>query len=123
MNLLLYGVVALAILGTLGGIGYKIRESGKDSVRLEWEADKAAARQREAELSAFAAKALAAERAKRRTIIQERTVHVDREVDKPIYRDRCLPDTGLCLANAAITGTVAAGCLSDGTVPPAKPPG
>ena len=105
---LLIGVAALAMVS---GLAYRTYQAGADNVRTEWEADKAAARAREAELSAFAAKALADERAKRRTIIQERTVHVDREVDKPIYRDRCLPDTGLCLANAAISGRVSAECL------------
>ena len=50
MNLLLYGVIALAILGTLGGIGYKIREAGADSVRVEWaEANAAAQKQAEAD--------------------------------------------------------------------------
>lgn len=120
--LLIYGLVALAVLGTLTGIAYKIRESGKDAVRAEWDADKAAARKREAELSAFAAKALSDERAKRRVVIQQRTVHVDREIEKPVYRDICLPATGVCLANAAINGTVPAGCFADGGVPAVKPP-
>ena len=35
-SILLYAVLALAILGVLSGIGYKIRESGKDAVRVEW---------------------------------------------------------------------------------------
>lgn len=38
MSFLLYGAMALAILGAVGGIGYKVRESGKDSVRVEWKA-------------------------------------------------------------------------------------
>ena len=50
MNLLLYGFVALAILGALGGIGYKVREAGADSVRVEWaEANTAAQKKVEAE--------------------------------------------------------------------------
>ena len=35
-SLIVYAVLALAILGTLTGIAWKIRESGKDAVRLEW---------------------------------------------------------------------------------------
>ena len=35
-SIILYGLIALAVLGTLSGIAYKIRESGKESVRLEW---------------------------------------------------------------------------------------
>ena len=45
INLLLYAGAAIVILGMLGTAGYKIRESGKDVVRLEWSAanDKAKA--------------------------------------------------------------------------------
>ena len=35
-SILLYAVLALTILGALSGIAWKIRESGKDSVRVEW---------------------------------------------------------------------------------------
>src|SRR3990167_4206500 len=48
MGLIAYGLIALAILGALSGIGYKIRESGKDAVKVEWAAD-VAARKAEAE--------------------------------------------------------------------------
>ena len=34
-TLIVYGLIALAILGTLGGIGYKVRQAGADSVRAE----------------------------------------------------------------------------------------
>ena len=40
---LLAGVAALAMLT---GIGYKVRESGKDSVRVEWQAANVAAQQK-----------------------------------------------------------------------------
>ena len=123
MPLLAYGLIALAILGTLGGIGYKVRESGKDAIRIEWAEANAKARADEEARSAAAAKELLAERAKRKVIIQKRTVYADREVEKLVYRSICLPDTGLCLVNAAILGTVAPGCFADGTVPPVKPPG
>ena len=46
MNLLLYGFLALGILGALGGIGYKVREAGADSVRVEWAAANAAAQKK-----------------------------------------------------------------------------
>lgn len=35
MGLIAYGLIALAILGALGGIGYKVRQAGADSVRAE----------------------------------------------------------------------------------------
>lgn len=44
MSLIAYGLIALAILGAIGTGVYKVRESGKESVRLEWaEANKKAA--------------------------------------------------------------------------------
>ncbi len=42
-SILLYGLLALAILTTLSGIAYAIRESGKESVRVEWAAANAKA--------------------------------------------------------------------------------
>ena len=123
MNLLLYGVIALAILGTVGGIVYKVRQGGYDACKVEWAASDEAARKREAELSAFAAKALADERAKAKVVIQKRNVYVDREVEKPVYRNVCLPDSGLQCLNAAITGKSDAGCKPDGAMPAPKPAG
>ena len=35
-SIILYGIIALAILATLSGIAWKIRESGKDAIRIEW---------------------------------------------------------------------------------------
>ena len=35
-SILIYAVLALAILAMLSGIAWKIRESGKDAIRLEW---------------------------------------------------------------------------------------
>lgn len=35
-SLIVYAVLALAVLGALSGIAWKIRESGKDVIRLEW---------------------------------------------------------------------------------------
>ena len=37
-SIILYGLIALAVLGTLSGISWKIRESGKDAIRVEWAA-------------------------------------------------------------------------------------
>ena len=120
-TLIVYAVIALAVLGTLTGIAWKIRESGKDAIRLEWEADKAETRRREAELSAFAAKALADERKKRRIITTERTVYVDRNIEKLVTVDSCIKPAGVSCINAAINGQDAAGCKPDGTVPAPKP--
>ena len=121
MNLLLYGFVALAILGTVAGIGYKVMESGYDACKVDWAASDAAARKREEEASQKAASELAAERQKKKVVIQTRTAYVDREVEKPIYRNVCLPDTGVLCLNASIRGEDATGCKPDSPVPPAKP--
>ncbi len=43
MGLIAYGLIALAILGALGGIGYKVRSSGYDACKVEWQAADAAA--------------------------------------------------------------------------------
>lgn len=45
-GLIVYAVLALGILGTLAGIGYKIREAGADSVRVEWQQANAAAQKK-----------------------------------------------------------------------------
>ena len=44
-GLIIYAVLALAILGTLGGIGYSIRKAGMDAVRAEWAAANAKAQE------------------------------------------------------------------------------
>ena len=123
MNLLLYGVIALAILGTVGGIVYKVREGGYDACKVEWAASDEAARKREAELSAFAAKALADERAKTKVVIQKRTEYVDKIVERPVYRNQCFDADGLQCLNAAINGKGDVGCKPDGTMPTTKPAG
>jgi len=46
MPLLAYGLIALALIGALGGIGYKVRASGYDACKVEWQAADAAAQQK-----------------------------------------------------------------------------
>lgn len=123
MNLIVYAVLALAVMGMVGTGVYKVKQWGGDEVRAEWNNANEKARAAEQAASAKAAAELLAERAKRRVVIQERTVHVDREVEKVVYRSVCLPDSGLCLLRAAITGKVEPGCFADGTVSSSKPPG
>ena len=36
LNLIAYGLIALAIIAAMSGIAWKIRESGKDAIRVEW---------------------------------------------------------------------------------------
>ena len=123
MSIIVYVVLALAVMGGIGVGVHKVKKWGGDEVRAEWNQANEKARAAEAEKSAAAAKALAEALAKRKVITREVIRHVDREIEKPVYRDVCLPPTGVCLANAAINGTVPAGCFSDGAVPSPKPPG
>ncbi len=123
LSLIAYGLIALSIIGALGGIGYKVRESGKDVIRLEWAAANEEARRREQEASAKAAADLAAERAKRKVVIRERTTYVDKIVDRPVYATQCLDASGLSCLESAIRGQIAPGCKPDGTVPAPKPTG
>ena len=123
MNLLLYGVIALAILGTLGGIGYKVRQSGYDACKVEWAEAAAAQSKREQELSAFAAKALADERAKKKVITKERTIYVDRNIEKLVDSGSCLKPAGVVCVNGAINGKGTTGCDTDRPMPAARPAG
>ena len=123
MNLLLYGVVALAILGTLAGIGYKVRQSGYDACKVEWAQASAEQAKREQEASAKASKALEEKRVETKVVIQKRTVYVDKLVDRPVYRNVCLDADGLRCLNAAIDGKDATGCKPDSAVPAPKPAG
>ena len=123
MTILAYAFAAIALLGMIGGGVYKVKQWGGNEVRAEWSAANEKARAEEAARSAAAAKELLAERAKRKVVIQERTVHVDREVEKLVYRSICIPDTGMCLLRAAISGQIEPGCLAIGDLPPSKPPG
>ena len=123
MPIIVWAVIAVSALGLLAGIGYKIREGGYDACKVEWSAASESQRQKELQASALAAKELEEERQKKKVVIQTRTAYVNREVEKPVYRNVCLPDTGLSCLNAAIAGKDATGCKPDSTVPPVKPAG
>ncbi len=120
-SLLLYGIVALGIIGALGGISYKIHHAGYEEGKQECLEAAVAQAKREQEASAKAAKDLADERAKTKVVIQKRTVYVDKIVDRHVYHNQCFDADGLRCLNAAINGTDAAGCKPDGAVPAPKP--
>ena len=122
LGLIGYGLMAIAALGLLGGITYKVRQGGYDAAKAECLEAAAAQAKREQELSAFAAKALADERAKKKVVIQTRTLYVDKLVDRPVYRNVCLDADGLRCIESAINGKDAAGCKPDKPMPPSKPP-
>lgn len=117
MSLLAYGLIVLAILGVLGGIGYKVRQSGYDACKVETLRDAEQLRRDEAEKSMQAGVKLEQTNAKARTVYRTITQQVDRVVDRVEYRDGvCLPPSGVSIANAALRGPDAATPEPDGRV-------
>jgi hypothetical protein len=117
MKIAIYAVLALAIMAMIATGVAKVKAWGASEVKAEWDA--AVAAQKEVELlrSRTAAKELAEERAKKKTVVRWRTEHVERIIDRPVYRNLCFDADGLCLANAALLGKNAAGCKPDGGMP------
>ena len=122
-QILLYLLAGIAALAMLSGIAYKIRESGKDAVRLEWAEANRKAREAEAAKGDAAAKGLEVDRGKTRTIFKTITQTVDKIVEKPVYRNVCLEPDGLCIANAALLEKSADSCKPDKPVPASKSAG
>ena len=102
-SLLLYGVLALAILGVLSGIGYKVRQSGYQAAQLECQQASAKQREAEAQQASQSATGLEVKREKAKVIYRTITQEVDRVVEKPIYHECGIPADGVRLANAALT--------------------
>lgn len=121
-SLLAYGLVALAVLVTLSGIAWKIRESGKDAVRVEWSAANEKARKEEAARAAQAAADLEVERGKKKIVYRKITETVDRYIDRPVYRNVCFDTDGLRDANRALLGAFTDPPKPDGGVPTADRP-
>jgi hypothetical protein len=106
LSLLAWGFVVLGILGTLSGVAYRIRESGADSVHLEWERAKRGQREKEARRGQDAAEKKEKGDQKARVVYRALTVEVERVVEKPIYKHVCFDDDGLSIARAAIRGEI-----------------
>ena len=105
MQFLLYGIVALAILGAVSGIAYKVRQSGYDAAMLECKA--AAEEIRKAEQAKIQVAGVKKERsdAKARVVYRTLREQVDRVVDRVEYVNLpCLAPDELRIANDAIRG-------------------
>ena len=119
-SILLYLLARLAILAILSGIAYKIRESGKDVIRLEWAEANRKQREAEAKQANDAASKKEKGDAKARVVYRTITKEVDRVVVE--YRDRaCLDPDGLRLANDALRGPSAPAAKPDKPLPGLKP--
>lgn len=102
----LYLIAGLAILAILSGIAYKIRESGKDVIRLEWAEANRAQRDAEAKKAEKAATTLETGHAKARVVYRDITRTVDRYIERPVYRNECFDADGLNSANMALKGAL-----------------
>ena len=118
-SILLYGILALAIIGSLGGIGYSVRKAGYDAAMLECQQAAAAQREREAQQAAKAAVKLEVSNAKAKVVYRTITRDVDKVVTRVEYRNICLPDDGLRHARRAIEGTLTPAAEPDKPVPDA----
>lgn len=115
----IYGLIALAILGAIGTGVHYVKEWGADEVRAEWKAAEEKSRLEQEAKIAKAAEELAAERKKRRTVIQERTVYVDRNIEKLVSSGACFSSDGVRELNCVLQSKDR--CEPDGRVPPVKP--
>lgn len=108
-SLLMYGLLALAVLGALGGIygaGYR---SGSNSVMNEWQTASREQRDREAKAGQKAAEKKEAGDAKAKVVYRKITQEVERVVEKPVYRNVCLDSDGIAVARQAISGALTEG--------------
>ena len=123
-SLLMYGLLALAVLGALGGIygaGYR---SGSNSVMNEWQTASREQRDREAKAGQKAAEKKEAGDAKAKVVYRKITQEVERVVEKPVYRNVCLDPDGLRIARDAIRGEVSDPAKPDQPLrPPARTSG
>ena len=116
-GLIVYAVLALAIMVAIG-MGYKaVKDAGRDEVRAEWAEANREQREKEAAQAGKAAEKLEAKREKAKVIYRTITKEVDRVVERPVYRNVCLDADGLRLARCAIAGTGAAACKPDKPMP------
>ena len=123
MQLIAYGLLALALLGAIGTGVYKVKQWGGDEVRAEVAARDATAIEARRMASHAAATSLARERIVRRKVIEERTVFIDRFIDKLVDSGRCFTNAGVLCLNGAIAGKDGSGCKPDGAMPATKPAG
>ncbi len=110
MRIYIYAAIVVSVLASYAGTYLYGRSAGSDSVRLEWEEANRVQRAREAATAAEAGLQLEAVREKTRVVYRTVTQSVDKYVDRVELRNVCLDPVGVCLANAAISGTDPAPC-------------
>lgn len=124
-DIIVYGLLALAILAVLSGIAYAIYNSiysaGKASMKAEWDA--AIAKQAKAETVQIdtATKSLEVKNVEAKIVYKTITRSVDKYIDRPIYRAECFDADGLRDANAALSGKAASPAKPDYSLPRPDP--
>ncbi len=108
MGPMVYLVIGMAIVGTLGAIAWGIyskgHAAGAAEIREQWHQAAAAQRKKEETRAAAAATRLETANEKARVVYRTITQQVDRYIDRPVYRNVCLDADGLRDANAALRG-------------------
>lgn len=117
MRIYVYLAAAALILGAFGATYLYGRSAGADSVQLKWEEANRVQRAREAATANEAAIRLEGSREKDRIVYRTITKSVDKYIDRVELRNVCLDPVGVCLANAAISGTDPAPCGTARPVP------
>ena len=122
-TILIYGLLALAILGVVSGIAWKIYSAGQTAKQVEWQKASAQQAQKETTQSTTAATKLEAKNAEAKVVYKTITRTVDKYIDRPVYRAECFDADGLRDANAALVGQAAAPPKPDYSVPRPDPAG
>lgn len=121
-KLLLYGLIALAILGMIGTGIYKVKQWGANEVQMEW--DQAQRDQREKELNQAnkAATGFENDRAKAKTVYVEIEKRVVEYIDRPVYDTVCIDPDGLRNINDALDGEITIAPVAPSGVPKVTTP-
>ena len=121
MSLLAYAIAAIVVMGMIGTGVYKVKQWGAGEVRAEWATPSKLQREREELQISESVKEFEEMRAARSGYFKKVVTYVNVEIEKPVYRNICLPASGLCIANAAILGQSADTCNADAPMPAAVP--
>lgn len=113
----LYAIVIVAGMASLVGTYFYGRHDGAVIERVKWEEAAAKQAEKEAKRAASASQDREKDREKTRVVYRTITQNVDKIVDRPVYRNVCLDDDGLRLANAALSGAFTAAREPDRRLP------
>jgi hypothetical protein len=108
-TLAIYALIALGIFTAGAGSGFKVESWRWSAAELAQQAEIVAERNAAEAKQAAASAALEKQKESVRVEYQTITKEVTKLVDRPVYRNVCLDDDGLRLANRALSGSDPAG--------------